>query len=232
MPTYLWLEKRKWKINDLKSGLTNLNRMHISIAFRVGGEEYKWQAIFSSTRQRCVEEILGKPIIINDSKKAKILLKVQNNRYRFRQSFEDELAEATPIRFRYKGSILSQLEPSLLGNLVTALKNSIISLRSLDLLSPHMLRQKSRKAEKNDIGMGGEQLSAFIHFLSEEQKSQLLQQLKIYYPQVKAIRTKPLRSGWVQLEVEEAYSDVDHALYAIKTEAKHVNDGMLRLLAI
>ena len=78
----------------------------------------------------------------------------------------------------------------------------------------------------------GEHLSAFIHQLSDEQKQQLQQQLQRYYPQILFLKTKALRSGWVQLEMTEKYQNSNGEDERIVTEARHINDGMLRLLAI
>ena len=102
----------------------------------------------------------------------------------------------------------------------------------MDLLSPQSLRKRAKKAEYGDVGMGGEHLSAFIHDLSENQKEQLLKQIQVYYPQVENIRTKSLRAGWIRFEIEEKYVDYSGNSKVVTTEAKHINDGMLRLLAI
>ena len=79
--------------------------------------------------------------------------------------------------------------------------------------------------------MGGEQLSAFLHQLKIEQKSILLKQLQEYYPQITEIRTTVQRSGWIQLKINEKFI-VDEKEISLTTEARHINDGMLRLLAI
>ena len=120
----------------------------------------------------------------------------------------------------------------MLGDTVLKIKNSIASVRSMDLLSPQSLRKRAKKAEYGDVGMGGEHLSAFIHDLSENQKEQLLKQIQVYYPQVENIRTKSLRAGWIRFEIEEKYVDYSGNSKVVTTEAKHINDGMLRLLAI
>jgi ABC-type branched-subunit amino acid transport system ATPase component len=63
----------------------------------------------------------------------------------------------------------------------------------------------------------------------------LQKQLKSVYLQLKNLGIKSLRSGWKQLEISEGYAgkDIFLGLFPqITTEARHVNDGMLRLIAI
>ncbi len=97
---------------------------------------------------------------------------------------------------------------------------------SLDLLAPQYLRQRTRQSG-GGLGLGGERLSAFIHELSDDRLKALEQQLRLCYPQLTRIHTSSLRSGWKQLEVRETFGD-----QKISSEARHINDGMLRLIAI
>ncbi len=227
-----WLEKRKWDVNDVKSSIVQRNNISIKVGIRFDGMDYRWDATFNRIKRRCIKERLGYTYLSKEQRRIKVLFKVENNTYTVRKTFSDILPPLMPINFKYKGSILSQITPDSLGETIISLKNNIASLRSLDLLSPQLLRQKSRKTDKNDIGMGGEQLSAFIHQLTDEQKNTLVQQLRTYYPKITSVQTKTLRSGWVQLEVVEKYTTSTHGEQEVRTEAKHINDGMLRLLAV
>ncbi|WP_295385774.1 AAA family ATPase [uncultured Thiodictyon sp.] len=97
---------------------------------------------------------------------------------------------------------------------------------SLDLLAPQYLRQRTRDSG-GGLGLGGERLSAFLHELSTAQRQKLVEQLRQCYPQLESLSTQSLRSGWKQLTVQERFGD-----RRLRTEARQVNDGMLRLMAI
>lgn len=210
-----WLEKRGWKAKDLNSLFLNRINIEIEIDLQIESQRYRWQATFNRKLMICTQERIFR--LDNDQ----LIFNLKDSRYQIDDS------KPTKIAFSYQGSVLSTLLPELLTTEIKLVKEHISALRSLDLLSPQFLRQKARKAERYDIGMGGEQLSAFVHQLSDHQKKKLLSQLQHYYPQINAIHTKAQRSGWIQLEVSESYNSS-----LLFTEARHINDGMLRLLAI
>lgn len=111
-------------------------------------------------------------------------------------------------------------------------KDYFLNLKSLDLLSPEYLRQPTRES-KGSLGLGGQRLSAFLHELETPKRRQLLQRLKSAYPQLVDLNAKALRSGQKQLEITEEYQGQDSGLPSrITTQARHVADGMLRLIAI
>jgi len=74
--------------------------------------------------------------------------------------------------------------------------------------------------------------------LKPTERDQLLLNLQRYYPQVTKIHTSVLRGGAIKLELHESYQaaaqDGQESMLAqdMVTEARHINDGMLRLLAI
>jgi predicted ATPase len=130
------------------------------------------------------------------------------------------------IAFSYEGSVLSQLREDILPPPLVEFKHFLTGVKSFDLLSPENLRQRTRGAG-DSIGRGGRRLSAFLHELGSKGRARLTSQLKKAYPQLETLRTKALRSGWKQLEIQESYADK-----RLVTEARHINDGMLRLIAI
>jgi hypothetical protein len=103
----------------------------------------------------------------------------------------------------YTGSILASLKDSLLSPELKTLRDTIRNIRSLELLSPHLLRKRSRAQDK-DIGAGGEKLSGFLATLKGEQKAQLLAVLRQFYPQLRDFRVANVRGGWKRLMVTEA----------------------------
>lgn len=222
-----WLSKRSWDVKDLNSKLVNRSNINFGIVLEIDGQFYAWGGAFNRTKLSLTYETIDR--CDHDSKAGKRktnLFEVAKGHYTVRGE------EAEPINFRYEGSILSQLKSSALSPEIEMIKKEICNIRSLDLLSPQSLRLRARKSDKGDIGMGGEQLSLFIHRLKDKQKNLLVEQLQTYYPQVKDIHTKSLRSGWVQLELTEEYFNEKGSKEILTTEARHINDGMLRLLAI
>ena len=131
-----------------------------------------------------------------------------------------------PIVFKYQGSILSQLKENQTNILLQTLKESILQIRSLDLLSPELLRSRT-KLSSGQLGLGGQHLSAFIHESGKEGKDKLKRILGDVYTQLKSIETRSLRSGWKQLEITEQYNG-----QTLKSTARHINDGLLRLMAV
>ena len=106
------------------------------------------------------------------------------------------------------------------------LKNFIKEITSLDLLSPQALRQKSRNDGK-ELGLSGEYLTTFLYALKEDKKDMLFNQLKKCYPNILSFELTRSRNGWKKLEVIEQFGNSK-----ITTEARHLNDGFLRLIAL
>lgn len=263
-----WLDARDWTAADLKNKFSKKRNIELAMTFRMGeSTELLWEATFNPQRLACTRELViqtsaalakdGEPV------RFRVLFELQDGKYCC-QRYEDESLElVTPqeildvgmevidlpdplslqqysIPFSYQGSLLSQLKSDGLSGPLQQLKQMVIAIRSLDLLSPEQLRRKTRLADlADDIGSGGQQLGAFIHPLKPAERGQLLQSLQRYYPQVTKIHTSILRGGAVKLELHERYqvdtntSGTDSSSTEdMVTEARHINDGMLRLLAI
>jgi predicted ATPase len=136
------------------------------------------------------------------------------------------------IAFDYEGSILSALKEELLPPSVLECKKFFQEVKSLDLLDPEHLRQRTRESS-GTLGLGGQNLSAFLHEMGDQKRLELIAKLKEVYPQLQGLHAKSLRSGWKQIEISEAYEGVESGIFpAMTTEARHINDGMLRLMAI
>lgn len=130
------------------------------------------------------------------------------------------------ITFDYQGSLLSQIKESQLPKELIELKKFFADLHALDLLAPELLRQRTRDAG-NSLGLGGEKLSAFLYGIGEDKRTDIQEKLAKIYPQFKHVDVSSLRSGWKKLTVQEQFGDT-----LVKTEARHVADGFLRMLAV
>lgn len=206
-----WLKTRHWESSDLNSKLTKKSNIDFKVKLDIEGRAVVWSGSFNRSSLSCTKEQ-----ITDDGEK---IFSVEDAGYTFGGRRHD-------IVFDYQGSLLSRLKDNQQGTTLRGVKELILNIRSLDLISPELLRSQTRSA-KGKLGLGGEKLSAFIHESGIEAKSRLRQTLAEVYPQLDSIVTKSLRSGWKQLEVNEHYGD-----RKLTSTARHVNDGMLRLMAI
>lgn len=212
-----WLAKRQWAAADLNSKLTKKN--NISFEVHINDKEFKeiiWSGSVNRSSLKCTQE----EVRCNGN----VLLRVDDASY-FVVAKNGEGSKA-PIVFDYQGSILSQFKESLITHVLDKLKSSISEILSLDLISPELLRTRN-KASQGKLGLGGEKLSAFLHESGDIVKEELKDDLTKVYGQLDRIDTRSLRSGWKQLEITENFAG-----HTVKSSARHINDGMLRLMAI
>ncbi|WP_177417921.1 AAA family ATPase [endosymbiont of Lamellibrachia barhami] len=216
----LWLDQRGWEKADLKSKFTTKS----NIDFEVVIEDKEWGEItWSGSINRAKLNCTRESVRVGQRN----LLNVVEGHYTIAHLTGESSRETThPIVFEYQGSILSQLKGSQIPAPLRAIRQQMLEMKSLDLLSPAALRKKSRASGK-DLGLGGERLSAFIHELDSDNKDKLLDHLQRLYPSLSLVSTSSLRSGWKELSVIEQYGDKK-----ITTEARHINDGLLRVMAI
>ncbi len=215
-----WLKQRQWDKADINSKLSKRSNIEFKITLKDASfGTLVWSGSVNRTTLNCTQE----HVTANGT----ALLRVEEGYYSLvNPAAVQKNLERSKIVFEYQGSILSALKDSQLSHVLLAVKSAIIQIHSLDLLSPELLRSKTRGAEGH-LGLGGERLSAYIHEASPEQKESLRQQLSAVYQQLEKIETRALRSGWKQLDIVERFGDQE-----LKTSARHMNDGMLRLMAI
>ena len=207
-----WLSMRNWDSSDLNSKLTNKSNIDYTIELEIDGDDVVWTGSFNRTTKSCTKES-----IVENGKK---LLSVESGWY----TLNDE--KRRRIEFKYQGSILSRLKESPKQITLKKVKDSILHIRSLDLISPELLRSQSR-ASGGRLGLGGEKLSAYIHEAGPEAKARLTKLLMRVYPHLSDINTKSIRAGWKQLEISESFNSK-----SLISTARHINDGILRLMAI
>jgi predicted ATPase len=218
-----WLKRRQWEASDINSKLTPKNNIEFEILLIHDNEfEIKWTAKFNRQTLRCTFERVDWD--------NNLLLKVEDGKYAIRplaeQDQERVRSSSGVIAFEYQGSLLSRFKESKLTKEILELKKFFEDLHSLDLLAPELLRQRTRDAE-NSLGLGGERLSAFLHEIGENQREVIQRKMSELYPQLRLLDTSVLRSGWKQLIVQEQFEGT-----LLKTEARHVADGFLRMLAV
>lgn len=208
-----WLDSRGWLIADLNCKLRTESNITLQVGYRTStGDLLTWVGIFNRTLLRCTNETMT----IADDK----ILRADGKSYSFEGKPHQNIA------FTYQGSLLSALKDSELPEAVLELRDALRRIRSLELLSPQLLRKSARTSD-HDIGAGGEKLSAYLDTIKGERKEALIELLKRFYPALTDFKVVSLRSGWKKLSVEEQFGS-----HKLETEAAHLNDGLLRILAV
>ena len=211
-----WLKSRQWQAGDLNSKLTRkqLILFDVTLAHQ-DGFDIIWGCRFNRQTLNCTYEYIewnGRPLFfVNDG----------TYRVRVEKDFDRE-----DIAFNYQGSLLSQLRESQLPPELLELKRFMKGLHALDLLNPELLRQRARVGG-DSLGLGGEKLSAFLAEINAGQRQGILDRMKKIYPQFQQFDVAALKSGWKKLTVQERFAEV-----TMNTEARHVADGFLRMLAV
>lgn len=211
-----WLESRRWNPTDL-----------LCKTRRVKSPYIEFEIVFADSEATPVATWSGKFLVRSKRMHWERIevgaewYELTDGKYSF--STRDEKKE---VSFDYQGSLLSQLKESVVPEGVLRIKHVMKSVSSLEMLSPEFIRQRTRQAE-GVLGLGGQNLSAFLHDLGSEARSRLDKSLRGFYPNTTNIVTKSLRAGWKQLSVNERFSG-----FGVVSEARHINDGMLRVLAV
>ncbi len=212
-----WLDKRRWKSSDLRCRLAakRTSEFVVEVVSRNGKPIGTWTAHFSSSTGRCTSESLELP----DG-----TLTVTGDNLQITR--EAAASYSTSIGFNYEGSVLSALKDKMLTPNMIEFRDMILGVESLELLTPERLRERTRTAA-GTLGHGGRNLSAYVAELPDEKLKKLLAQLRKVYPELRSVASRSLRSGWKQLMAIETFGST-----TLRTESRHLNDGMLRLIAI
>lgn len=213
-----WLKERGWSKADLNSKLSARQNIEFTLTLSIPTNgEFVWSGSVNRNSLQCTTET----VVLNGVP----LLRVHEGECTLR-GHESRKAEKFKVVFDYQGSILSQLKESQIKGPLLTLRTEMLKVHSLDLLSPAQLRLKTRSAD-GQLGLGGQRLSAYLHELGKEKREALRKRLEGVYGQLESIDTKSLRSGWKQLGVKERFGE-----QLLSTSAEHINDGMLRLMAV
>ena len=210
-----WLEERAWQPEELFSHFKPSGPIHFEVKLQFDESHYLWSGDFNLNTLTCTQEK-----IVNDIS-GEMLFEVANGSYRINPEGPKK------IEFKYQGSALSVLLEEALTPELEKIRGFLTAVKSFDLLSPQLMRQSIRQSD-NELGLSGEKLSAFLHSLSSAKRLELNRQIKtLLSPSFEGFETTSRPSGHKLLFVEENFSQ-----HRTKTEARHVSDGLLRILAI
>ena len=211
-----WLDRRGWTAADLNCKLRKERNIKFNVTFQTAQSGMlTWIGAFNRTDLRCTMELA-----ILNSEGETVLLDLRGLLYGLAGK------EPQPIAFEYQGSILSALKESELPAALLEFRDALRSVRSLELLSPDKLRKSARVSE-HDIGAGGERLSAYLDNIKGDRKTKLVALLQRFYPALVDYKITSQKSGWKKLSVFEQFGS-----QKLETEALHLNDGLLRILAV
>lgn len=212
-----WLAQRNWRPSEV---LTNLRKWTPVITFDIGfsdnGIEARWQARYNVLQARCTFEKVESA--------GKTLLELSSEKLTLAGIGGQWKRENEKLEIVYQGSVLSVLQLDDAHPMLAVVRDTLRQLKSLELLSPQLLRRRSAAAR--DIGVGGEKLSAFLAGLPPIDRKKLFDALKRFYPHLTDWKVKTLRAGWKELRFREDFED------GILVPASHINDGLLRIMAI
>jgi len=217
-----WLKERQWKSTELKSKLIAKRNVEFTVHLQDdrGVRAGRWQAHYSPSEGRCTWERLDMLDYVLETSKNEVRL------HDLKTSSAKDDGWRSSLSFTYEGSVLSSLREEILPESILRCKRFFRSIESLDMLTPDRLRQRTRSAN-GTLGHGGRNLSAFVYELGTVGRKAMAQRLKEVYPKLDHVYAKSLRSGWKQLLASERFGESK-----MWTEARHLNDGLLRLIAM
>lgn len=221
-----WLKAREWQASDLLTAWKKTKRV-VDISLCWEDAEFgriQWKARYNLDKAKCTSERVTLHQSEGDSSGTDLLV-YEDTRLKLANEAGELEMRIRGVTFLFEGSVLSFL--SLTSGehpAIAKLKEGLKDLKSLELLSPHLMRKRAKAA--NDIGSGGEKLSAFLSGLSPENLADLSAQLRKFYPHLESLSVKSLKAGWKNLMLKEDYSS------SSEYGAAQINDGMLRVVGI
>ncbi|MDH7615255.1 AAA family ATPase [Vibrio cholerae] len=215
-----WLSERGWEEKDVVSHFfPTRETFDLVLDIELSDKQLRWEATYNWKRGLCTSETL------TDLANGHQLLRLYQGRLKTKRDTIPDLI------FKYSGSILSALDDSALPQEAVLFRNFMTNVDSHDLLSPKVMRS-GHFASEGKIGSAGEYLISYIHKLDKNSQDILLKNLYGYFPQVVKIETKTELNGTLSLLLTERFYNEDGSHVDVVTNAKHINDGMLRILII
>jgi len=219
--TQQWLEDRDWTNSEVVSQFKPTRKtIDITLEFNFGDNKYLWIGTYNWDNGICTKESL-----FNNSHETELVYRVYNNQYK---SIHGALIN---INFNYQGSILSILNDEVIPHDAKRIKEYMENIESHDLLSPKVMRS-GQYSRQGKLGSSGQFLIDHIHRLSDRERDLTRDNLAIYFPQVFKLETKTQLNGTLSMSISERFYNEDGSHIDITTDARHINDGMLRMLNI
>lgn len=231
-----WLEGRAWTASELSSKFVKRQIIRFKVEFEVAIiGTITWEGQFNLKTLNCTSESIKVEATQHQTQTEVLAISGHSldrklTAHLHRPDLDLPITRVYELSgLRYTGSTLSLLKTNGDWNwAIEAVRASLTGLRSLDMLAPHAMRQRSKEA--HHVGYGGEGLAAYLHDLRREHRDYVQHELHEFYPQLGDVTTRALRAGWKELSLQEQYRDA--AGRPLETGARHVSDGMLRILTM
>jgi len=215
-----WLKDRGWDNSDVVSNhYPSRETLTIDADFKFNDKNYTWQAVYNWKKGFCISET-----IIDLSNTEQNLLRVYQGKLKTNKGEQD-------VYFKYSGSILSVLDDNIISFELKKIRDFIIQIANHDLLSPKVMRS-GQYAKQGNLDSAGKYLISYVHHLDRNAKDIVKTRIAEYFPQVIKIETAPLESGGLRMFITERFYEDSGEHKDFKTDARHINDGMLRILNI
>lgn len=224
------LERRGWKVSDIKSQLEKSQTISFSCEMELPVESkcvsLCWDMhIFANTQKNTLR--LGYEVVsvCNGKVREQLLYYASKSTQNFIQNGIGGKRVELP-KLQMNSSLLKMMDFSEYP-ILQALKDFWRNSDSFELLSPEKMRLSSR-GDVNTIGSAGEKLPSFIKSMNQEQKKQFSDKIKrVLGDRIVQVDAKTKgKPGWTQLIMEEKYDT-----RSLTIESKNMSDGTLRLLA-
>ena len=224
------LERRGWKVSDIKSQLQSSQRITIICEIELSVESkivpVRWEMQIMAFAEKNVFELAREGVWLDNG--AALLAYSSLNDTANSNFIQNGIGGKMMIlpKFQTNASLLKMMDFSEYP-ILKALKEFWQSSESFELLSPEKMRLSGR-GEVDTIGSSGEKLTAFIQSMNQEQKNRFSEKIKdVLKERVVKIDTKVKeKTDRIQLIAEEKYNQ-----NTLLIESKNMSDGMLRLLA-
>lgn len=228
-----WFKERKWLDKEILSSLHS-RKQTIDFSVETMGQNNQliiWEGRYNIRTHVCTQEsFVLRELAANGEVYEEPLLTMKSDHFQTGGTKTAQRQGGTSgsekIIWVYDGSILSKITEETVPHELKEYRSFLKNLFSFDMLAPQSLRRRDRESG-GSIGLSGQRLSAFLYELGLRRRDELSEKLQSAYPHLKGVLAKSLKSGWKQLSILEKYGE-----RMMVTEARHINDGMLRLIAI
>lgn len=202
-----WLAERKWKSADLKSKLTKKVNIEFCVHFCDKNSEPagSWKGVYNPSRNHCTKERVELRDFVLQTTSGEIeVLCIKPSPPKGWKDWKSQ------ITFSYEGSILSSLKEDLLPASILDCKKRLAEIKSLDLLAPEQLRQRTREAS-GTLGLGGQNLASFLHEMSGAKRLHLISLLRKAYPRLQGLHARRFAPVGSSLRSASAMKDQNRA---------------------
>ena len=216
-----WLGKHEWVqddiVNNLRGGGSSII-VQFSIELGQPEPSFVWTGRYNTKSGVCTEESVEN--LLNGER---IFYSARNKALRLKSKEESTLFPDIGY-LRYSGSLFSVFDSEWLRSF----RESLSRCYSLDLLSPNLMRLRTKKKDVQGVGVGGEQLGNVLYGLDKEERQKLEQIMRRFVPTFSTTASRRQQGGSIRYAVVEKFGES----VSCQTDASHVSDGILRVLAL